>query len=291
MKRLGLWAAAFLAVSCVSQPASPPAGDSPAEAATVKAPVRKERIEEYKVPVVVKETVLFADGMVDRIISYSYSDDYTTLLSSTSRKTPAGDPVERVVFEYAGGRLAARSTFGPDNALSAKSIYQYGAGGELVRETIADGKGVVQSLSEWTWDKNHKASWRVLSAAGVVMARTDYSYDGDRLVSSRLMDGSGNDKGRIDYSYDGGDKPVRVQYFNAAGSPDGSIDYAFKAGLVVTESVRRADGRLERRLAYEYSPDGALVKKTLSDSSGKEREVYVYENAYRTETRTLVYYE
>ena len=220
MKRLGLFAAAILAVSCVSQPATPPEAEPQPVAPVAKAPVRKERIEEYKVPVVVKETVSFADGVVDKVISYGYGEGYAILLSSVARKPSSSEPSERIAFEYAGGRLSVKSTFGPDGALSSKCVYEYNGSGELVRETILDGKGVIQSVSEWIWDNGRKSSWRVLSAAGVVMARTDYFYEGDRLASTKLMDGSGNAKGRIEYSYAEGDKLAKVLYFNAAGAPE-----------------------------------------------------------------------
>lgn len=292
MKRLGLCASVFLAISCVSQPAPTAQAEQPqAGSAIPGGPVRKERLESYVVPVIIKETVSFADGLVDKIITYAYDEGYKKLLSAVSQKPAAKNPLERTSFEYLGEAVSSKSTFGPDGTRLSKYEYSYDSDGALVKETILDSKGLVQSVSEWTWNDGRKSTWRVLTGAGLIQARTEYFYEVARLVMARLLDGSGSEKGKIEYIYADSNTPVQIKYSTAAGSPDGRIDYMLKDGLVAQENVFRADGRLERRLSFQYSPDGALLKKTLADSAGRTREITVYEYAYRTETRTVVYYE
>ncbi|PKL26045.1 MAG: hypothetical protein CVV47_02635 [Spirochaetae bacterium HGW-Spirochaetae-3] len=238
-------------------------------------------------PIVIKETVSFADGVVERVVEHSYDDGYARLLSTVARKPSSPDPVERVDYEYSGGELAAKSTFGADGALSSRSEYAYGSGGALARETIKDGVGGVQSVSEWRWSDGRKASWRVLSAAGLVLARTDYSYKGDVPAAASMYDGAGALQGRLEYGYENGIVLSRIEYFDATGVRDGWIDYVHANGRLTQESAYRADGRLERRLSYEYSPDGALIKRILADATGKTREIVGYDYAYRTETRIV----
>lgn len=276
MKRLWIGAAVIMAASCVSQPVPTPEPEKPAR-----------RTEEYRVPVVVKETVAFADGVVERVVEYAYDEGYARLLSTVTRKPSSPDPVERSEYQYAGERLVAKSTFGADGTKATTSEYDYGSDGLLVRETIKDGAGVVQSVSEWRWGEGRRASWRVLSATGLVLARTDYAYEGAALAEARMYDGAGLPKGRVGYVYANGAELSGVEYFDATGARDGRIEYLREDGRLVEESVYRADGRLERRLSYDYSPDGALIRKTLADSTGKTREIVGYDNAYRTETRVV----
>jgi len=297
MKRPGLCALSFLVISCVSQPV-PDARVEPARteavpvaAAVSSGPVRKERLESYAVPVVIKETVAFADGLVEKVTTFTYDEGYTKLLSTVSKKPSAKIQLESTSFEYIGEVLASKSTFGPDGTRISRSEYSYAGNGEPVKETLLDGKGLVQSISEWVWDDGRKSNWRVLTGAGLIQAKTEYSYEADRLAVARLFDGSGNEKGKIEYVYADGGTLVQVKYSTATGAPDGKIDYALKDGRVDQESVYRADGRLERRLSFAYGPDGALIQKTLADSAGRTREITTYENAYRTDTRTVVYYE
>lgn len=307
MKRLGLvilTLATALAASCVSAPdaATPDGSASTAETASVTtatvggapeaaAPIRKERKEQVRVPVVVKETVTFADGVVDTIVEYSYTEGYWSILGSVTRKPSMPEPLERSEWRYHEDRLVAKETYGRDGSLSSRSAFEYGPGGVLTRETVYDGKGVVQSVSEWTWDAGRKSSWKVLDAKGVALARTDYFYEGDALASAGLFDGSGGPKGRVEYRYDASGALVELRYLGPSGAPDGRIAYELTDGRVARESVYRADGRLERRIDYAYGPDGALVGKSLSDASGRPREKTSYDNAYRIETRVVVYYE
>lgn len=294
MKQSGFFAIAFLMVSCVSQPVPTTQEEQPLTVASTPAPsgpVRKERIESYEVPVVIKETVSFADGLVEKVIVYAYDDGYKKLLSTISRKPSAKSALESTTFEYLGDQITSKSTFGPDGTRLSTDEYQYSSTGELVKETVLDGKGVVQSISEWVWDDGKKSTWRVLTGTGLIQAKTEYSYEAGRLAATRLFDGSGNGKGKIEYIYADGDALVQIKYFTAAGSPDGKIDFILKDGKVSQENTYRADGRLERRLSYEYSPDAAIIQKTLADSAGRSREITTYEYANRTETRTVVYYE
>ncbi|GAB1456442.1 hypothetical protein MASR2M48_17500 [Spirochaetota bacterium] len=295
MKRLWPIAAALLVASCASQPEPAlSSGKEPLNAADNN-PVRMERIEEFKTPLVAKETISFADGMIDKVVSYTYEDEYSRLVSIVTQKPSSSRIVERIVYAYSDDRLTSKTTFGTNGLIVSTNVYLYDEDGKLIEETILDARNQTQSVSKWTWDQGRKLSWRVYSGADALQARTDYVYDGEILKTTRLFDGSGIDKGRIEYVYRHDGALMRLDYFNAAGVHDGRTEYTLIDDLVGNrvgqERVYRADGRLERRLDFFYSPDGALIKKTLADSGGRVRETIVYENAYRTDTRTIIYYQ
>lgn len=292
---IALGLAAFALASCVSSP-SPSEGRA-ASAERPTEPVRKERIEEYQVPVVVKETRSFADGLVDRVTSYSYSADFASLLSATVARPTVATPIERV--EYAldqAGRPARKTVFGSDGAVASGSAYEYDAAGLLVREVNRDAKNQVVSQSEWAYQNGVKAAWRVLDPSGVTLARTEYRYEGGLLVEARLHGAGGALSGSIRYEYaDFGEAKgllVAERYFNASGAQDGSVAYEHgPGGLPMKETRIRADGRRERIVDYEYGPRGELVKTIIRDGTGAARESVAYENAWRTMTRVVVYFE
>lgn len=254
-------------------------------------PVRKERIEEFQVPVILKETITFADGIVYQITENTWSVDYTHILSSLTRKPSLPDPVLRTSYEYREGMLVSRSNHGPDGALLNHSTYDYDAERRLVRESLADGKGVIQSVSEWTWMEGRKSEWKVLDATGRILARTAYRYQDGRLSVLLMTDGVGNSTGRGEYQYNGEGRLIGIQYFSAAGIPQDRMEYVIEAGLLVQEKTFRADGRLERGVLYTYGPQGQIQKRTLTDASGRNRESTSFEYAFRTEKRTVFYYE
>jgi len=278
MKRLAVIAIALAAASCATPPADP-------------ALTRKEYQRETRIPVVVKETVSYADGVVDRVVTHEYDEGLSAILATYTSKPSSPSPAGRVSYAYADGRLASKSSYAEDGSLASRGEYAYDADGGLVKETTLDGKGAVQSVSEWTWANGLKASWRVSSGAGAVLARTDYYYDAGRLASAKLYDGSGVPRGRVEYAYDADGSLTATRYYDADGKADGRIEYRLEGGKPVEESVYRADGRLERRLTYAYGPDGELLRKALLDGSGKPREYVDYEYAFRTVTETVAYYE
>ncbi len=288
MKRLVVVAIALAAVSCTTRPASLP---ETGWEATAPAQVRKEYQREVKVPVVVKETVSYADGVVDRIVTHEYDEGLMYLLASYSSKPSSLALASRVSYGYADGRLASKAAYAEDGSASSRVEYAYDADGNPIRETTLDGKGAVQSVSEWAWEKGLRTSWRVSSGDGTVLARTDYYYDDGSLASARLYDGSGGPRGRVEYGYDADGALMSTRYYSADGKSDGRIEYRRDGNRLVEESVYRANGRLERKLTYGYGLDGELLRKTLHDGSGKAREHVDYEYVFRIATETVVYYE
>jgi len=133
MKRLGLGVLAFLLISCVSQPVpespvvQPQTEIVPSEPAIPSGPVRKERLETYTVPVVIKETVSFADGLVEKVITYTYDEGYKKLLSTVTRKPNAKNPLEtfdRIQFLKIRLKLIRRNDDPPLDHMPHDTAYQ-----------------------------------------------------------------------------------------------------------------------------------------------------------------------
>jgi hypothetical protein len=267
-----------------------PAVDTPVAAAKPE-PVLKQRTEEYRVPVVLRETKTFADGLVDQTTEHTWSGDYARMISSIIRKPSLPEPAGKTSYEYKDGMLAVRINYGSDGAVLNRSSLDYDAASQPVRETVADGKGVVQSVSEWSWTDGLKTEWRVLDAKGLALAKTLYRYQDGLLAELLMYDGAGNSTGRGEYRYNGDGALVGIQYFSAAGNPQDRVEYVIEGGVPVQEKSFRADGRLERSRLFEYGPEGQVLKMTLADASGRHRESTSYEYAFRTETRTVSYYE
>lgn len=292
---IALGLATFALASCASSPE--PSGSQAAAADQPQAPVRRERIEEYQVPVVVKETRSFADGLVDRVTNYAYSADFASLLSVTVTRPTVAAPVERVEYTLGqAGRHARRTVFGSDGAVASSSSYEYDATGLLIREINRDANNQVVSQSEWSYQNGLKAAWRVLDPSGLTLARTEYRYDGGLLVEARIHAAGGALSGSIRYEYaDFGDARgllVAERFFSASGAQDGMVAYERgPGGLLVKETRTRADGRRERVVDYEYGPRGERIRAVFRDGAGVARESVAYESAWRTMTRIVVYYE
>jgi hypothetical protein len=111
-----------------------------------------------------------------------------------------------------------------------------------------------------------------------------------------MFSGAGALTGSIRYEYKEYPAQQRLvvaeRFLNAAGAPDGGIAYERdSSGRLLQATHTRADGRRERVISYEYGPQGELLKASYKDGAGTPREFIAYEYAWRTDTRTVVYFE
>ena len=134
--------------SCASKPAAAVQAPPPAAGAVAKASakVAKQRTVVIKVPVLVKETSFYSDGLVDGYIVYKIDDANKRLIEKATFDPSRADPVERLVPEYKDGRLAAESVYDSDAKLRSRRELGYDASGQLVSERVLDGNGKVAIL-------------------------------------------------------------------------------------------------------------------------------------------------
>jgi len=271
----GLLAALLVMTSCVTEPKPVPAAAVPAApvapVAVVAAPV--------PVPLIIKETISYADGIVDRVVTYEYAEGSFEYSAKVSRKPSLVDPVERVLRTFAGDRIAGQKTFDAAGLLVSESVYEYNAAGLLTRETIRDAKGITQSVSDYKYSAaGQKTSWVVLNAAGNVLAQTDYAYNATGSLKQIAMSkGAGIATGTAEYEYDAEKRLVGLTYYTPAKTVERRTVYAWKDGNIAEETVYRSENRLERRYKYTYGSNREILTRTLVDAGGANREITVSE--------------
>jgi antitoxin component YwqK of YwqJK toxin-antitoxin module len=253
--------------------------------------VAKQRTVVTKVPVLVKETSFYSDGLVDQYIVYKLDDAKKLLLEKATYDGSRSDPVERLVFEYKDGRETVETVYESDGKVRNRRESVYDDKGALVSERVLDSKGAIQSSSSYTYDaKGRKTEWRVLDASGSVKASTSYAYGKDSLSGIEMKDVGGKVTGTIKLEYAAG-KLDKRSYFD----PDGALQkyeaYVYSGELLSSLESHRADGSLEAKIVYEYGDSGQLVKASEYDASGALRSSTSYEYIVREDSSTETYYE
>jgi hypothetical protein len=295
MKRfLCLWTPALLSATIIlggcATAAQPPA---PAAPAAVEAPAKtaKQRTVVAKVPVLVKETSFYSDGLVDQYITYRMDETNRNLIEKATFDPSRPDPLERAVPEYKDGRLIAESLYDSDATLRTRREFVYDAGGRLISERVLDAKGKAQSGSAYSWDANgRKVEWRALDGTGGVKATTSYSNGPDGLKGVEMRDAGGKVTGTIALEYAGG-KLSRRSYFGADKSLQKFETYAYEGGLLAAVEFHRADGGVASRTVYAYGPLGEMVKSTEYGPSGAAKAWSAYEYVVREDSAIETYYE
>jgi hypothetical protein len=269
------------------------ASSKPATAAAPAAKVAKTRTVKIKVPVLVKETVFYADGLVDGYTVYKLDGAGKAAVERSKYDASRPEPVERTVFEYKDGRPVAESLFESDGKLRSRRELGYDSAGRLASERLADAKGAVLSASAYSYDsKGRKAEWRALDGSGATKAVTTYAYGPEGLSAVEMRDSAGALAGTIKSEYEGGRLARRI-YAGPSGEAQKLEVYAYSGtgALPASLEIRRPDGSLVARTAYEYGASGEPIKATEYLPSGSASSYATYEYAVREDSSTETYYE
>ena len=278
----GLSLAALLAVSCAGGPAP------------VAAPQkqRKERTVTVQVPVLVKETSYFADGLVDEYAIYKYDASFLALLEKDSYDGSRPDPIERVVTELENGRAKAESTYGADGKLRLRHEMTWDQEGRLVSERTLDQKGNVQSASTYAYDAaGNRLEWKAFDGQGLLRAVTGYEYREGRLVLVDMKDGSGKRTGSISVEYDVAGLVAKRLYKAADGKLQKYEVPTYSAGRLMTLETRLADGSLVSKVAYTYGDLGQVLSSVVADAAGAVKDRRSFEYTIRQDQKTEVFWE
>jgi YD repeat-containing protein len=273
-----LLGAALLFGSCATKGAAP--SKMPAEPAKPAKPSTAVA----KVPVLVKETSFYPDGLVDEYVAYKLDATDKNVVEKATFDPARPDPVERAVPEYKDGRLVAESIYDSDSKLRSRRDLGYDASGRLVSERVLDANGKVTSSSAYAYDgQGRKAEWRVLDSSGGIKAVSAYSYDRGALVGVAMKDSGGRLSGSIKMEYADGLLAKR-SYLGPDGALQKYESYSYAGGRVTELENRRADASLASKATYEYGPIGELVKSSEFDSSGALKGYSTYEYIVREDS-------
>jgi hypothetical protein len=282
--------------SCSSAPEAPaPAPTAAAKPAPepAKAPekVAKQRTIVTKVPVLVKESAFYVDGLPDETVVYKLDAAQRLTLEKVRFDPSRSEPVQRVAYEYKEGRLWAESSYESDGKLRSRREFSYDSAGRLAGDRVLDPSGKALSSSAYAYDGNgRKSEWKAMDGAGGVNADTTYAYGPDGLSLVEMRDSGGALAGSIRLEYAAG-KLAKRSYFGPDGAPQKVESFAYAGGRIQSVELRRADGGFVSKTAYAYGSSGELVRETSLDASGKDGSYRSYEYAVREDGSVETYYE
>jgi antitoxin component YwqK of YwqJK toxin-antitoxin module len=301
MSRLAASGAAFLALvlalSCAGTPPAPAPEASVAVATTttttttIHVPVRKERSILVKLPYLQKETVYYPDGLVDVWTVLGYADGGKTLLEKKTFDASRPEPIERVAYEYQGGRLAAEVLYDNEGRLKSRREYGYDASGKLVSEKLLDARGQAQSSSAYAYDATgNRVEWKAFNDKGMLQATTTYAWAAGGLAEIGFRNAAGVLTGSIKV-----ERPAPGQEKRSYLAADKTLQKVevsyFENGNLRRFESRRADGSLAQVVDYRLGALGEALESSTSDGQGKLREKRIAEFGLREEQQIEVYYE
>ncbi|HAP43691.1 MAG: hypothetical protein A2087_03505 [Spirochaetes bacterium GWD1_61_31] len=272
--------------ACVSQPETAVAtGDNPSQPAVVTAaaePVASPpQLVARIIPLVIRETFSYADGVVDRYFEYEYDDQHRLAVRLT-RTVSQSEPLETMRRQYAAEHLTRQQQFNASGELVSTIAYSYDAAGNLVRESLLDGLDRPQTVSLFSWDAaGRRVDWQVFNGEGTLQARSEYAYDAaGQLQSIRLLNGAGVLVETAEYLYRADGLLDGITYASAQGTTVRRVVYAYVNGQRSEETLFRSGTRLERRVVYAVGELGEDLQHQVYDAAGVLREQVTFEYRY-----------
>ena len=278
------------AQSCASAGSAPSPRAADARAAPAK--VAKERTAIVEVPVLVKATRFYSDGLVDQYVAYKLSDDLLTLLEESTYDGARPGPIQRIAYAYEDGRRVRESVYESAGELRSRKEISYDAAGRVASETTFDAKGAAVSSVEYYYNTDgSQAQWIARDGSGAAQAIVSYRYEEGRLESVLMAGSRGEAAGSVALDYGPGGLLAARRYLDASGAPQKSEAYAYAGGFLSSIEYRRADGSPSSRPVFELGPSGERLSETRYDRAGGVTGRTKYEYKVRAESRTETYYE
>lgn len=284
-----LFALALLTASCAGGPAKAPDTKNPPP---VPEKVRKERLVTVKVPVLVKETSFYADGLVDEYTVYKYDAGLKLLLETGVYDGSRPDPVERMLTELASGRVKAELSYDAEGKVKLRREYGFDSQGRVVEERVLDGKANLQSSSTYAYDASgNRVEWMAFDGKAVLKAQTRYTYTKGLSTLIEMSDGLGHLTGTIVSEYDGAGLLQKRSYKAADGSLLKFEVSVWTSGRLAALELRRADSSLVTKTVYTYGELGQVLSELTTDGSDKVKDRKVFDYSVREDQKTEVYWE
>ncbi len=219
-----------------------------------------------------RERSLLGDGRLDSYRELSYEPTGTGLIEDL-RFTATGRLMQARRYELRDGRPVEERLYDQENQLRAIRRFDYDAHGNLSMEEQLDAAEEFQTRSTYGYDaEGRRTSWQVFSSFAGLMGSTAYSYENDRLSRIESLSPSNDLEEYFVIEYDNEGRPTRRTQYDARDRRLGYIQYEYDGDLLMSETVRRATGAVQRSVRYEYDQAGNIVGETHFDSSGNPRE-------------------
>lgn len=253
--------AALLLVSCKSVDASSSATPVPQ-----KAEKPAPKVVEIKTWKIESSRVSYPDGIVSSLSSTKYDDAGQTLLEEqydgknnlVSKKAYVWDSKKSVTIVSTN---AAGEPIG-------KTLREYD-GGLLVKETLTNPNGDVQSTESYRYDAaGNRTGLTVTTATGGTVS-TDYVRENGLIARIRILDASGNVIKRFERTYDTANLLQKEDEYDAEGTLRGSISYAYEKGLLVREDKLNATGGILSHIEYVNDANGNAGEVRYFAGNGK----------------------
>ncbi|MCK5198669.1 MAG: hypothetical protein KAR21_09980 [Spirochaetales bacterium] len=227
----------------------------------------------------VLEESYFGDGVKDEYRVFTYDVNGVLLLKEALF---GADEVlqESIVYEYTGSESCMGSIYDAAGTLLSYRFKVMDADGNVLKKENFDNKNILQSRSEYEYEKGLKSSWMVYNASQSLLSTTNYIYTGNLLTRIESMGPGGDMEEYFELSYNSAGMLLENIHYNTDGEIEDSRSFEYKDGYLVMEKIHRKNGSVQRKIMYINDQFGNPVETVFMDSGDNvnERVIRVFES-------------
>ena len=241
----------------------------------------------YEVPLPVKVTSHFADGVTAGSVTSAYDADGYLVKEQTLNAN--GIVLEEKTGKRSGTSNQITVTNGSGEVISSHQV-SLSASGKILSEKFFDAKGKIQTINEYTYDKaDHLILWVAKGSGDDVLAKTEYVYENGLNTLINSYDEKGQKVKIFQNTFDSatGYQTAKKEFEADGTSLTGETDYTFQDGKLVKEVVKNETGSIQRAIDYVLSAKGVPAKETFTDRRGKVVEIKDFEYTFVKKTKLV----
>ncbi len=301
-----------LFVSCVSNVAPlvpvPSLAPSPSPEATVAprpspaititpspspaVPAKKEVTKQItvQVPKLAKEEVSYPDGTLSQYTVYTY-DAGGKLLKEEMFNQKKQLVLKRTTETSTDGLIQTISTTNASNELQGLVARVLDSRGLVLKESLMTEKKEVQSISEYSWDKEgNPLTWISSNKDQSTIVVTTYKVSAGKIENIVLADDKGTIIKRFDLTWNDQGQLTKKAEVDPVTGPVSAIIYHYDDKQLSREDYTKADGTTVRSIVYSYDEHKVPVQFQNLDRKGKVTEIHKQDFQFfsRTETITVM---
>lgn len=241
----------------------------------------KEKVVE-EVQLVSKRTSYYSDGVLASYRVYNYADEGTEKREEILYNSD-DEAEERIVYTYEDGSLTESRHYNDDNELQRIHRFDYNKEGLLSEDLLLNAKDEQQTRQEFEYNQNgQKSKWLVYNNNDTLMSYSLYEYQ--KGLNTRIENyNAGNEL--LDYfviEYNSEGKPEKRVWYNSSDQREQSRLYEYENGALVNEALLRANGSVQRKIAYVNNSFGNPVEVVYMDAGENIQEQVTYEYITRS---------
>ena len=268
---------AGLLISCTTTGTTPAVNVLPSPSEPAKKLITK--VIEVVLPRLIKEDVTYADGTLSQASVLTY-DTKGNLVREELFNHRRALVLSKNYQTSSDGSTQTITTTTPTGEVQGIDVRQLDDKGQILKETLFSDKKEIQSIAEYSWDKDGiMLLWISKNPDNKVIITTKYAVQDGKVTAIEILDSENKVMKHFDQQWNDQGLLVEKTEIDPSAGVLSIIEYHYQDKLLLREDYLKADGTTIRSIEYIYKDLNLPDEIRLLDKKGQVNEIH--KNVYQ----------